>query len=205
MINKALTRFILLLLCNALPVGTVLAQLLPEVRSRECVHNDCQNGSGRLEMRVEFGKAVYQGEFRNGEFHGFGRLEVPISFTQKAVYSGTFDMGVRSGRGTYWNGKGNLYIGQWQSDKRHGVGSYFFGLPEWRENQHTEFWLSQNTENYTGDFVNDLYQGQGTFRWKNGSKYVGGFFANDKHGPGTFYYTTGTARQQLWEYGEFIR
>jgi len=34
---------------------------------------------------------------------------------------------------------------------------------------------------------------------------VGGFFANDKHGFGTFYYETGTARKQLWEYGDFVR
>ena len=56
-----------------------------------------------------------------------------------------------------------------------------------------------------GDFVNDLYQGQGIYRWKNGSRYEGGFFANDRHGFGTFYYSTGTARKQLWDYGDFVR
>ncbi|MBL6817181.1 MAG: hypothetical protein ISQ58_08635, partial [Pseudomonadales bacterium] len=102
--------------------------------------------------------------------------------------------------------KGNLYIGQWQDNKRNGFGSYFFNLPGWRENQHSEFWLKENTENYTGEFVNDHFQGQGTYRWAEGHKFVGGFFAGDKHGQGTFYYAkTGTARQQVWNYGDFIR
>ena len=44
-----------------------------------------------------------------------------------------------------------------------------------------EYWLKENTENYTGEFVNDHYQGQGTYRWVNGHRYEG-LFAGDKHG-----------------------
>ena len=186
--------------------GYVHAQMLPEIRSQECVYGDCENGRGTLEMRVEFGTASYRGNFRDGKFHGQGRLEVPLSFTTRTVYNGNWVDGKRDGRGTYWNGDDrHLYIGQWKDDKRHGRGSYFFNLAEWRENQYTEFWLSQNTENYTGDFVNDLYQGRGVYRWKDGSRFEGGFFANEKHGFGTYYYSTGTARQQLWDYGDFVR
>lgn len=202
---KHLTKFFLLFLIVVPAAPDAAAQLLPEVSARECTRGVCENGSGSLEMKVEFGKALYQGEFKNGQFHGSGRLEVPLSFIEKAVYVGNFSENLRSGRGTYWNGKGNLYIGEWRNDKRHGRGAYFFKLPEWRENQYSEFWLSENTENYTGDFVNDFYQGKGTFRWAVGSKFVGEFFANEKHGFGTFYYSTGSARPQLWEYGEFVR
>ena len=65
--------------------------------------------------------------------------------------------------------------------------------------------MRENIENYTGDFVDDLYHGQGTFRWAGGQKYAGGFFANEKHGAGTYYYVTGVAREQFWEYGNFLR
>ncbi|MEX2131838.1 MAG: hypothetical protein WD772_10155, partial [Pseudohongiellaceae bacterium] len=174
---------------------TGLAQVLPEVREQTCVYGDCENGLGTLELKVEFGTALYRGSFRNGKFHGNGRLETPVSFTQRALYNGNWEDGVRSGRGTYFDGRGDLYIGQWRNDRRHGQGSYFFGLEDWRENEHTEFWLSQNSENYTGEFVNDLYQGRGVYRWKNGSRFEGGFFASEKHGFGTYYYSTGTARQ----------
>ena len=36
-----------------------------------------ENGRGTLELRTEFGKGFYRGDFLNGEFHGKGRLEIP--------------------------------------------------------------------------------------------------------------------------------
>ena len=191
------------MLCMTATPG--IAQPLADVTGSECVRGDCESGRGTMELLTPEGKGTYLGNFRDGKFHGYGRLEIPISRTQKTVYVGNWDLGVRSGRGKYWNGTGNLYIGQWREDKRNGQGSYFFKLSEWRENQHSEYWLSENTENYSGEFVNDLYQGQGTYRWPEGQKYVGGFFANDKHGPGTYYYETGSPRPQVWEYGDFLR
>jgi len=181
------------------------AQMLADVTATKCVQGDCENGSGTLELTTAFGKGRYVGTFQQGKFHGYGKVEVPVSNTERASYLGNWEMGVREGRGTHWNGKGNLYIGQWHNDLRHGRGTYVVNLPRWTDNLYTEYWLKENTENYSGEFVNDFYQGQGTYRWANGSKFEGGFFANDKHGPGTFYYETGTARKQVWEYGDWIR
>ncbi|MEQ8315429.1 MAG: hypothetical protein RL839_08200 [Gammaproteobacteria bacterium] len=186
--------------------GLAGAQSLDSVTAQTCVRGDCVSGIGTMEYATPFGKGTYAGEFEEGEFHGHGRLEIPISWTQKEVYEGDWENGIRSGRGKHWNGKGNLYIGEWRANKRNGYGSYFFNLPRWEENQHTEFWLRENTENYTGEFLNDHFHGQGTYRWPEGQRYEGGFFAGEKHGPGTFYYAkTGTARQQWWNYGDFIR
>ena len=194
------------LLVGAFFALSVQAQSLSSVTDEICVRGDCVEGEGTLELSTPFGKGRYTGDFVDGEFQGKGRLEIPISWTQREVYVGDWIAGIREGRGTHWNGKGNLYIGEWRENKRNGQGSYFFNLPEWRENQHTEFWLKENTENYTGEFVNDHFQGQGTYRWADGKRYIGGFFAGEKHGHGTFYYDiTSTARQQVWEYGEFIR
>jgi hypothetical protein len=187
--------------------GPTLAQTAPTAIaeiSRACIHGDCENGSGTLEIKTQFGTNTYVGNFKEAQYHGYGKLTELISFTQRAYYDGNWEMGVKNGRGTYWNGRGDLYMGQWRNDRRHGQGSYFFGIKDWSENKYSEFWLSENTENYVGDFVNDLYQGRGTYRWPDGQKYVGEFFANDKHGPGTFYYPRGTARQQVWEYGKFL-
>ncbi|MEX0619427.1 MAG: hypothetical protein WDZ76_07845 [Pseudohongiellaceae bacterium] len=195
----------LLLLGLVLAAGPAGAQMLLEQTGGECVYGDCGNGRGTMEIRVPQGKAVYRGYFKDGEFHGQGRLEEPLSPNDKAIYDGNWEAGQRSGRGTFWNGKGNLYIGQWRNDVRHGRGSYFFNLPRWDENRHTEFWLSRNIENYTGEFRDDLYHGEGSYRWADGNRYEGEFFANDKHGPGTFYYSTGTAREQFWEHGELLR
>jgi hypothetical protein len=202
--------FALVLTGALLPAVSVQAQLqesefvLQEI-SRACVSGDCQEGYGTLEITTNVGKNLYRGSFKEGKYHGNGKLEEMLTVTTRAYYDGNWDMGIRSGRGTYWNGEGNLYIGQWRNDKREGQGSYFFGVKDWTPNKYSEFWLSENVENYTGGFQNDLYHGQGTYRWPDGQKYVGEFFANDKHGPGTFHYSRGTIRPQVWEFGEFIR
>ncbi|MDP2126584.1 MAG: hypothetical protein Q8K97_04330 [Pseudohongiella sp.] len=175
-----------------------------EIR-RACVYGDCQNGFGILEIRTDVGTDRYEGSFADGMFHGAGRYEQMISSTGRSYYDGDWTMGARDGRGTYWNGVSSLYIGQWRNDYRHGQGSYFFGLTDWVPNRHTEAWLRENVENYTGDFVDDLYQGHGTYRWPDGQRYVGTFYANEKHGPGTFFYPRGTRREQEWEYGRFVR
>lgn len=172
--------------------------------SRQCISGDCVDGFGVLEMKINIGTNTYWGNFKEGKYHGFGKLTQMLSRTERAYYDGHWDMGVRSGRGTYFNGKDKLYIGQWKNDVREGRGSYFFGVKDWTENKYSEHWLSDNVENYTGDFVNDLYQGKGTYRWPDGQKYVGEFFANDKHGPGTFIYPSGTIRPQVWEFGRFV-
>ncbi|MGJ8688162.1 MAG: MORN repeat-containing protein [Gammaproteobacteria bacterium] len=173
--------------------------------SRACIFGDCENGYGTLEMKTTLGTDTYRGNFKDGKYHGYGKLTEMVTLNNRAYYDGNWDEGVRVGRGTYYNGIDKLYIGFWKNDKREGRGSYFFGLTDWSENKYSEHWLSENVENYTGMFVNDLYQGRGTYRWSDGQKYVGEFFANDKHGPGTFIYPSGTIREQVWEYGKFVR
>ena len=204
--TRTFLRLTALLLTLAGSGNIALAQSIATADDFDCVYGDCENGRGTLEFSTEFGKGQYVGDFRGGKFHGYGRLEVPISFVAKEVYKGDWLGGMRDGRGTHWNGKGELYIGQWRNNKREGVGTIAYKLSRWEEDKYTEFWLKDNTENYTGEWVNDHYQGQGTFRWENGAKYEGGFFASNKHGYGTYYYQkTGTARQQLWNYGDFVR
>ena len=189
----------------ALFSAQLLAQSLKEVTEEECVYGSCGNGRGTLSLKTPWGLGEYMGDCGDEGFHGYGRLEIPISFTQRAVYAGNWVRGQREGRGTHWNGEGKLYIGEWRNNKRHGTGSYFFNIPEWKENEHTEFWLKENFENYTGDFIEDHFQGKGTYRWPDGQRYEGSFFASDKHGEGVFYYTTGTSRKQFWHYGDLLR
>lgn len=208
-IGKVLARGVLAALFAVGVAPAVLAQSWltnpPAELRRECVYGDCQNGYGILEIRTELGTNRYEGTFQEGEFHGNGRLEFMVSQNERAYYEGNWLMGVREGRGTYWNGVSNLYIGQWRNDLRHGQGAYFFGVQDWSPNKHSEQWLRDNVENYTGEFVDDLYEGSGTYRWPDGARYVGDFYANEKHGNGTFYYPTGSRRDQYWQYGRFIR
>ncbi len=180
-----------------------LSPAAPELE-RECTYGDCENGFGILEIKTELGTDVYEGNFRDGEFHGFGTYTGFVTRSDKAYYEGDWIDGERHGRGSYWNGTSQLYIGEWRDGLRHGRGSYFYGLEDWSKNRYSENWLSENTENYTGEFFRDQYQGEGVYRWPDGRRYEGEFYANDKHGRGRFYYPSGTSLPQVWEYGTLV-
>ena len=199
--RRSLLAFVILLFA---PV-TGFGQLLKEVTAENCIYGNCVDGRGTMQLATQWGNGTYVGDFMEGEFNGSGRLELPVSFTNKLVYDGNWNIGVREGRGTFWNGDSDLYIGQWKDNKRNGQGSYFFKLPKWEENKNSEFWLRENTENYSGEFLNDHYHGEGIFRWASGTRYEGEFFAGNKHGYGIFYYQTGNTRRQLWNFGDFVR
>ena len=198
-------RIVLLLWMSIISTVATAQMMSKGELSRTCVYGDCVNDFGILEIRTEVGTDRYEGNFSEGKFHGHGRFEQMISRTERAYYDGDWVMGLREGRGTYWNGVSGLYIGQWRDDLRHGQGAYFHGIKDWSPNKYTEHWLRENVENYSGDFVDDLYQGKVTYRWPDGQRYVGEFYANEKHGSGTFFYPTGTRREQVWRYGRLVR
>ncbi len=200
-----MVRIVLLLWMSVISTVTAAQMMSKGELSRTCVYGDCVNDFGILEIRTDVGTDRYEGNFSEGKFHGHGRFEQMISRTERAYYDGDWVMGLREGRGTYWNGVSGLYIGQWRDDLRHGQGAYFHGIKDWSPNKYTEYWLRENVENYSGDFVDDLYQGKGTYRWPDGQRYVGEFYANEKHGSGTFFYPTGTRREQVWRYGRLVR
>ena len=200
-----MVRIVLLLWMSVISTVTAAQMMSKGELSRTCVYGDCVNDFGILEIRTDVGTDRYEGNFSEGKFHGHGRFEQMISRTERAYYDGDWVMGMREGRGTYWNGVSGLYIGQWRDDLRPGQGAYFHGIKDWSPNKYTEYWLRENVENYSGDFVDDLYQGKGTYRWPDGQRYVGEFYANEKHGSGTFFYPTGTRREQVWRYGRLVR
>jgi len=54
----------------------------------------------------------YEGEFKNDDWHGSGRL----SLSNGDVFQGTFKKGVIQGKGTYMTGRGEMVIGEWQEN-----------------------------------------------------------------------------------------
>ena len=167
-----------------------------------CITGDCENGHGSFVERGELGLLRYRGPFVNGKYHGFGELEL---IDKRVIYKGNFVNGQRSGRGTEWDrNTNNVYIGQWRNDKRNGQGLQAFHVDNWNERQHSEMWLSENTENYQGGFRNDYFDGEGTYRWPDGLKYIGGWAAHKKHGRGYFQYVSGNRQYHNYEFGERV-
>lgn len=153
-----------------------------------CISGDCVNGKGTIVEETDRGLRTYRGDFVEGKFQGYGRL----AFNDEGEsYKGRFMLGKKWGRGTLWDKDGNIYMGQWRNDRRNGTGLQAFNVKDWREDLYTEIWLKENTENYSGQFKNDVFYGDGTYRWEDGTLYVGKWAANKKHGRGYFNHGTG--------------
>src|SRR5690606_12833309 len=130
-----------------------------------CISGDCVNGFGTLVAETARGLVRYRGEIVNGQYHGYGKLDL---LDEQLTYKGNFLNGMRHGRGSQWDRENNVYIGLWRHDRRNGQGLQAYKVPDWKEDKYTETWLSKNTENYQGTFRNDNFDGQGTYRWADG-------------------------------------
>ena len=79
---------------------------------------------------------------------------------------------------------GGRYEGQWENDKRHGQGIYYY---------------SGSRGRYEGQWKDDKKDGQGTRYYTGGEKYEGHWKADKLHGQGTYYYADGGRYQGHWE------
>ncbi|MFE8698447.1 hypothetical protein ACFYKT_19245 [Cytobacillus sp. FJAT-53684] len=67
----------------------------------------------------------YEGEYKNGKYHGFGKL---YDDRNELLYEGEFEEGVYSGEGTsmeFWNILDQMYFGNFFNGKPHGYGTEF--------------------------------------------------------------------------------
>ena len=196
--SLCVARMMALLLLTAVPPAFA-ADAVEE--GMGCIHGDCENGRGTFVAETDRGQTTYRGTFKNGRYDGFGTLSYD---DQRATYKGYWRAGERHGRGTYWDSDNNVYIGQWRNDRRNGEGTQAYHVEGWREDAYTDRWLQENTENYTGNFQNDVFYGQGTYSWEDGTKYIGGWVGNERHGEGRFDYGNGNIAPRRYEFGERV-
>ena len=162
--------------------------------------NNQRHGFGRLTTV----KSVYLGQWRNGEFTGWGRE------TRRSgkVYEGKYINGLLQGKGILKNNKGVSYVGDFKDSKRHGKGI-----------------LDTHKVHYEGDFQDDklcgkgriifkieghVYEGQfdnneingfGTFKWKNGDSYTGNMLNGKMDGKGKYRYNNGVVYEGIYKNG----
>jgi hypothetical protein len=84
-------------------------------------------------------------------------------------YVGEFRNGVQNGQGTATWAGGEKYVGEWKDGKRNGQGTF----------------TSANGDKYLGEFKDDKFNGQGTYTSANGNIYVGEWKDDASHGQGT--------------------
>ena len=143
------------------------------------------------------GKFVHEGNYKNGLYHGFGKITFELSYqsmgNQLISYEGGFRDGHYQGEGiaTYWVPAAAAtspqefivrYMGGWSRGERNGHGSmiYFSGAK------------------YEGGWRSGVPHGQGTFTWANGCYYDGGWKDGKKSGYGVLVSTDGSRYEGGW-------
>ena len=113
--------------------------------------------------------------------------------------------------------KGDIYIGEFKNDQKHGQGTYYY----FADNSHKGdvykgsynygkvtgkgVNIFANGEIYIGEFKDGDYHGQGTFIWKNGMKDVGEFKNGKLNGYATRYHIDGSIfKEGIWENDKFL-
>lgn len=106
-----------------------------------------------------------------------------------AVYEGTFDGNLRSGRGHWQHPKGETYEGEYADNKQSGLGVYTF---------------EGTGKRYLGNWAEGSMNGEGVYFF-NGERtafYFGNYTADKKDGPdGRYMYETGVMTSQSWKNG----
>jgi hypothetical protein len=106
----------------------------------------------------------YEGEFREGKMHGYGRLKWPDGHW----YQGQFNKERTCGIGMRGWPAGHWYVGEEQGGLKEGLGA--MGWPGGRR--------------YEGVFSKDLRNGFGTMTWPDGRWYLGCWKDGLQHGDG---------------------
>ena len=125
----------------------------------------------------------YKGNFRSGIKHGYGI----IVYDDGNMYKGDFCEGKKHGKGEFRYSDGTIYVGDFFENKRQGEGR----LEVICKNSKIK---SKNLDNhhtistYTGEFLNDCFDGKGVLVIKNKWTYKGEFKMGTKHGYGILTY-----------------
>ena len=62
-----------------------------------------------------------------------------------------------------------------------------------------------NGNKYVGEWKDGKRHGQGTHTWASGDKYVGEFKDDKRHGQGTYTRADGTVKKGKWKNGDFVK
>ncbi len=112
-----------------------------EVKYAGEIDNGQPNGHGKATYPDG---STYEGEWKDGEYHGQGKFNSDNIGKPDNVYVGEFKDGLMDGQGTYTWSNGEKYVGEWENNKKHGQGT--LTLP--------------SGEKYEGNWNNGIWKGK---------------------------------------------
>ena len=121
-----------------------------------------QNLSSRKAKKSNKKSDEYDGEYKDGKYHGEGRL----SYSNGDEYSGGWKDGKYDGEGELSYSNGDVYFGGWKDGKYHGEGRLEYS----NEDVYLGEWKAGKKHGYIKMYLN------------NGEEFVGTFKQDKKHG-----------------------
>ncbi|GET93472.1 hypothetical protein, conserved [Leishmania tarentolae] len=114
------------------------------------------------------------------------------TYKSGAVYEGTFDGNMRSGRGHWTHPQGERYEGEYKDNKQNGLGVYIF---------------SETGKKYLGNWEAGQMNGAGLYFFNNDctAYYFGNYTKDKKDGDGHYMYETGVMTTQKWNMGALLK
>jgi hypothetical protein len=137
-----------------------------------------------MQDHIEATEISYEGEKMDGMKHGAGRLR-----SKGMTYVGDFQEDQKHGVGTITWDDGRKYEGHFEDDSFHG--SATMAWPDGRK--------------YIGQYVMGKKNGSGCFSWPDGRKYTGQWIAGKRHGIGVYTNAKGFTRKSLWQMDRPVR
>ncbi len=120
----------------------------------------------------------------------FRKLEFYSKAGNKTTYFGAVANGRANGKGMGYYTTGNVYVGQWKDNLKHGEDGVFR-------------WISG--ERYEGSYVKDKRAGYGVYYWANGEKYEGEWEDDQRSGIGTLFDRDNNIKLKgEWKKGELV-
>ncbi|MCB0661157.1 MAG: caspase family protein [Saprospiraceae bacterium] len=174
----------------------------------------------------------YEGDFKNGQFDGQGTM----SYDDGSKYIGTWKKNEKDGLGTVVYANGKKKLGVWENGKMReeqmpaqetAVANQPVAQPDRNqsnttlENQsvttgyerdcNSEYcrdgqgtYIYADGSKYIGEFKYGYPEGKGTVFYSNGDKYEGAWANHAPNGPGVIYFASGKARGGLWRNGKMV-
>lgn len=144
----------------------------------QCIEGDCKEGFGRLIMH----NYMYIGFFKDGKYHGIGKIE----YDDKSVFKGAFLNGLKNGNGIMTNPNTNETVyGQFKDGQPHG---YLFLLKDGKVIDAAEYENGNEKKQYAGQYLvgatnenckGNCRKGFGLKAWGENNYYIGFWFSGN--------------------------
>lgn len=168
--------------------------------------NGLANGYGIAKHKTL--AVTYTGQFKNGKFHGSGKLVEKYKDKTNKKWEGKWHNGELNGYGKFISSNSS-YKGQWKNGKSNGQGTEnnFLKGTVFTGQFKNGLWLKgrltfSDSAYLQGKWVNGKLNGFVIEKMKSGAIYKGQYKNGTRHGKGVMVFSDGTSTSGVWKNGK---